>query len=34
MSVLVYMLYIENLAPKCYNENDENICLEAFKCVA
>ena len=34
MSILVYFLYIGNLAPKCYNDNDEYVCAEPFKCLA
>ena len=34
MSILVYMLYVGNLAPKCYNDNDGNVCAEPFTCIA
>lgn len=34
MSVFIYYLYIENVAPKCYNDPDSEECKENFQVLA
>ena len=34
MSISIYYLYLENIAPKCYNDPDAEECKETFQLLA
>ena len=34
MSISIYYLYLENIAPKCYNDSEAEECKESFQVLA